>query len=54
MTRGGLDAGASNEDVLANTSQPAYTITIDLGIGPGRTHLYTTDCTEEYVRLNMV
>jgi len=54
VTKDGLDAGSSATEVLEITSQKAYTIAIGLGLGPGTAVVYTTDCTEEYVRLNMV
>jgi len=46
----GLDTGA---EVTAVTNKEQYTISIQLGLGEGQATLYTTDCTEEYVRLNM-
>ncbi|MFT7510904.1 MAG: glutamate N-acetyltransferase/amino-acid N-acetyltransferase, partial [Candidatus Omnitrophota bacterium] len=53
ITRGGLCVGTSREDVLAVTRQSSYSIRVDLGLGSGKAVLYTADCTEEYVRLNM-
>jgi glutamate N-acetyltransferase/amino-acid N-acetyltransferase len=29
-----------------------YTIVIDLGLGPGEDRMWTSDLTEEYVRIN--
>lgn len=46
----GLDTGL---DVGPTTRQDAYSIQIDLGLGDGKAILYTTDCTEAYVRFNM-
>ena len=47
--RGGLDTGA---DERASTQAEAFTVRIDLGLGDGGATVYTTDCTEDYVRLN--
>jgi glutamate N-acetyltransferase / amino-acid N-acetyltransferase len=33
--------------------QKAFTLDIDLHFGKGRAEVYTCDCTEEYVRINM-
>jgi glutamate N-acetyltransferase/amino-acid N-acetyltransferase len=53
VARGGVFAGSAQADLDAVTRSPAYTIRIDLGLGPGRARVYTCDCTEEYVRINM-
>jgi len=47
---GGLDTGA---DTTAITAQREFSISIDLGRGSGNAIIYTTDCTEAYVRFNM-
>lgn len=42
------------EKVKALLHSNRYTVTLDLGTGgPGKAVLYTCDCTEEYVRINM-
>jgi glutamate N-acetyltransferase/amino-acid N-acetyltransferase len=53
IAQGGLHAGTSREEVLAVTRESSYNIRVDLGLGSGKAVLYTADCTEEYVRLNM-
>jgi len=47
---GGLDTGA---DTAAITAADEFTISVQLGLGSGSAILYTTDCTEAYVRFNM-
>lgn len=53
ITRSGQVADSSPESVLAITQEPEYTIHIDLGLGAGSATIYTCDCTEEYVRINL-
>ena len=53
VAQGGLHAGAAREEVRAVTDESSYSIRVDLGLGSGKAILYTADCTEEYVRLNM-
>jgi glutamate N-acetyltransferase/amino-acid N-acetyltransferase len=53
VARNGVFAGSKQEDIDAVTRKPAYTIRIDLGLGKGAARVYTCDCTEEYVRINM-
>lgn len=53
VAQGGLNAGTAREEVLAVTRESSYSIRVDLGLGSGKAVLYTADCTEEYVRLNM-
>ena len=44
--------GAKLERIRETMSRRAYTITIDLGLGRGEAHLWTSDLSEEYVRIN--
>lgn len=54
VMRGGMSAGTPKERLDAVIAGKQYTITVDLGTGgPGSAVLYTCDCTEEYVRINM-
>ena len=53
VARNGIFAGSPQAAIDAITQSPAYTIRIDLGLGSGRARVYTCDCTEEYVRINM-
>lgn len=53
VARQGVFAGSPQAAIDAVTKQPAYTIRIDLGLGAGKARLYTCDCTEEYVRINL-
>lgn len=51
--RGGLFAGTSVEDLKRIQRQKAFTIDINLNLGGGEAVVYSCDCTEEYVRINM-
>lgn len=54
VMRNGMAAGTPKETLDAVIAEKRYTITMDLGTGgPGSAVLYTCDCTEEYVRINM-
>jgi len=54
VMRRGMAAGTAKGDLDAIVTQKRYTITVDLGTGgDGQAVLYTCDCTEEYVRINM-
>jgi glutamate N-acetyltransferase/amino-acid N-acetyltransferase len=54
VMRNGMSAGTPKEQLDAIIAGSRYTITVDLGTnGPGTAVLYTCDCTEEYVRINM-
>jgi glutamate N-acetyltransferase/amino-acid N-acetyltransferase len=52
VERGVPCLGAKLERVREIMSQPEYVIAIDLGLGPGRDHVWTCDLSEEYVRIN--
>jgi glutamate N-acetyltransferase/amino-acid N-acetyltransferase len=52
--RNGLAAGTPEEQLVAAVSKEAFTIHIDLNLGSGQTVVYTCNCTEEYVRINVV
>jgi glutamate N-acetyltransferase/amino-acid N-acetyltransferase len=51
--RGGLYAGTPMDDLKRVVRQKAFTLTIHLNLGPGEAVVYTCNCTEEYVRINM-
>lgn len=54
MLSRGIPALPDPERVKAVVEQNRYVVTVDPGLdGPGRAVLYTCDCTEEYVRINM-
>lgn len=54
VMRDGMAAGTPKETLDAVIAENRYTITMDLGTGgSGTAVLYTCDCTEEYVRINM-
>ena len=46
-------ADASEADAIAVVSQEAFTIHINLNLGSGEAVVYTCNCTEEYVRINV-
>src|SRR5215813_1802824 len=52
VERGMLREGAKHERIRETMTRPAYTITIDLGLGRGEAHVWTCDLSEEYVRIN--
>jgi glutamate N-acetyltransferase / amino-acid N-acetyltransferase len=49
----GLYAGTPIDDLKRIARQKAFTIEIDLNLGSGEAVVYTCNCTEEYVRINM-
>ena len=51
--KNGLFAGTSIDDLKRIQRQKAFTIDIDLHLGKGEAVVYTCNCTEEYVRINM-
>ncbi|HNX53148.1 MAG TPA: bifunctional glutamate N-acetyltransferase/amino-acid acetyltransferase ArgJ [Pontiellaceae bacterium] len=51
--RGGMAAGTPEEELVAAVSKEAFTINIDLNLGTGHTVVYTCNCTEDYVRINV-
>ena len=54
LVRGGmLYEEASFEDAVAVVSKDEFTIHINLNLGQGEAIVYTCDCTEEYVRINI-
>ena len=54
VMRDGMSAFPDSEAMSNIIQGKRYTITMDLGTGgSGRAVLYTCDCTEEYVRINM-
>ncbi len=54
LVRGGAAFGeASIDDAIAVVSQKEFTIHINLNLGAGEAVVYTCDCTEDYVRINV-
>lgn len=49
----GVYAGTPIEDLARVVRQKAFTLTIHLNLGAGEAVVYTCNCTEEYVRINM-
>jgi glutamate N-acetyltransferase/amino-acid N-acetyltransferase len=53
IVQGGLLAATSWKKLQAIAAQPQFRITINLGLGNATHEVWTTDLTEEYVRLNL-
>lgn len=51
--RKGIAAGTPEEDLVAAVSKEAFTININLHLGAGQAVVYTCNCTEDYVRINV-
>jgi glutamate N-acetyltransferase/amino-acid N-acetyltransferase len=51
--RGGVAATTSSEKLRAVVAKKAFKVTVDLNLGKGSYYVWTTDLTEEYVRLNL-
>jgi glutamate N-acetyltransferase/amino-acid N-acetyltransferase len=51
--RNGMAAGTPEEELVAAVSKEAFTIHIDLNLGKGQAVVYTCNCTEDYVRINV-
>ena len=49
----GVRAEAPEAKLSAILAKPEFSITVDLHLGRGSAVVYTCDCTEEYVRINM-
>lgn len=52
VERGVLRPGARLDRVRELLGRPAYTVTVDLGLGRGEERVWTCDLSEEYVRIN--
>ncbi len=52
VRNGQVAAGTALKDLENILSQDRFSIKIDLGLGEGADHVYTCDCSEEYVRIN--
>src|SRR5205823_300589 len=52
VERGALRPAARLDRIREVMAGTAYTIAIDLGLGPGLDRMWTSDLTEEYVRIN--
>lgn len=51
--RRGIAAGTPVDRLSAIQSQEQFTVTIDLNLGRGRAEVYTCDCSEDYVKINV-
>lgn len=51
--RGGTAYNVPEEDLIAAVSKDAFTIHINLNLGGGEAVVYTCNCTEDYVRINV-
>ncbi len=51
--KNGIAANTSPEKLRAVTAKKAFKVTVDLHLGKGSYYVWTTDLTEEYVRLNL-
>ncbi len=51
--RNGMAAGTPEEELVAAVSKEAFTININLNLGTGHAVVYTCNCTEDYVRINV-
>ena len=51
--RKGMTAGTPEEELVAAVSKEAFTININLNLGDGSSVVYTCNCTEDYVRINV-
>ncbi|MCX7817994.1 MAG: bifunctional glutamate N-acetyltransferase/amino-acid acetyltransferase ArgJ [Kiritimatiellae bacterium] len=51
--RRGAPGPATREQLREVIARPEFTVEIDLGLGRGRAEIWTCNCTEEYVRINM-
>ena len=51
--RKGMAAGTPEEKLVAAVSKEAFTININLNLGDSSTVVYTCNCTEDYVRINV-
>jgi glutamate N-acetyltransferase/amino-acid N-acetyltransferase len=49
----GCGTRVTREDLKAVIARPEFTLTIRLGLGKGQADVYTCNCTEAYVRINM-
>jgi glutamate N-acetyltransferase/amino-acid N-acetyltransferase len=52
VEKGMLRAGAHTERIHEVMGGTSYTIAIDLGLGRGEASVWTSDLSEEYVRIN--
>jgi glutamate N-acetyltransferase/amino-acid N-acetyltransferase len=50
---GGVGADTPVAELQEVLGRPAFTLAIDLHLGPGRATVYSCNCTEEYVRINV-
>jgi glutamate N-acetyltransferase/amino-acid N-acetyltransferase len=51
--RGGMAHDVPEEELVAAVSKEAFTIHINLNLGGGEAVVYTCNCTEDYVRINV-
>jgi glutamate N-acetyltransferase/amino-acid N-acetyltransferase len=50
---GGVQAATSMEEMVLAVSEVELLIRIELGLGTGRATVYTCNCTEAYVQINV-
>jgi len=50
---GGTDAATPADQLSAVVSKPYFTVAIDLHLGEGEAVMYSCDCSEEYIRMNI-
>jgi glutamate N-acetyltransferase/amino-acid N-acetyltransferase len=51
--QGGMRTEIAQEELIKVVSQTDFAINIDLHLGEGKAVVYTCNCTEEYVRINV-
>ena len=51
--RRGAGTKITREDLKAVIARPEFTVRVRLGLGRGSAVIYTCNCTEAYVRINM-
>jgi glutamate N-acetyltransferase/amino-acid N-acetyltransferase len=51
--RKGMAAGTPEEELVAAVAKDAFSININLHLGKGHAVVYTCNCTEDYVRINV-
>lgn len=53
-TQDGVATGVAAERLAEVAARDAFTLRVDLGLGPGEAEVLTCDLTEDYVRINLV
>jgi glutamate N-acetyltransferase/amino-acid N-acetyltransferase len=53
MVRRGMGVGVAAEKKIARVlKQKTFTIAVDLGVGQAHAHMWTTDLSYDYIRIN--